>query len=154
MTLASKLLKREAELVVRFRNTLLREQEVLRSGNSDGLAEINAEKLLLVDSLNLAGAERAQTLSSGDAATIDMQAWFSAHPTEKEAAELWKDLLGMAREARDINELNGSLINVLHQKTSDALSILTQAQGKADQSLYSSSGQASLTTGSRIIDSA
>lgn len=152
MTIVAKLLKREAELVARFRNTLLREQEILRSGKSDGLAEINAGKLSLVDSLNLAGAERARTLSSSDEATIDMQTWFSAHPSEIEAVELWKGLLETAREARAINELNGNLINVLHQKTSDALSILTQ--GKADQSLYSSNGQASLSTGSRIIDSA
>ncbi|UCV19740.1 flagella synthesis protein FlgN [Ferribacterium limneticum] len=152
MTIVAKLLKREAELVVRFRNTLLREQEILRTGKSDDLAEINTEKLSLVDSLNLAGAERARALSSSDEATIDMQAWFSAHPSEIEALELWKGLLGTAREARAINELNGSLINVLHQKTSDALSILTQ--GKADQSLYSSNGQASPSTGSRIIDSA
>lgn len=152
MTIVAKLLKRETELVVRFRNTLLREQEILRTGKSDGLAEISAEKLSLVDSLNLAGAERTRTLSSGDEATIDMQAWFSAHPSEIEAAELWNDLLRTAREARAINELNGNLIHVLHQKTSDALSILTR--GKADQSLYSSNGQASLSTGSRIIDSA
>lgn len=152
MTIVAKLLKHEAELVIRFRNTLLSEQGILRSGKPDGLAEINAEKLSLVESLNLAGAERARTLSSSDEATIDMQAWFSAHPSEIEAAELWKGLLGTAREARAINELNGNLINVLHQKTSDALSILTQ--GKVDQSLYSSNGQASQSTGSRIIDSA
>lgn len=152
MTTVAKLLKHEAELVIRFRNTLLSEQEILRSGKPDGLAEINAEKLSLVESLNLVGAERARTLSSSDETTIDMQAWFSAHPSEIEAAELWKGLLGTAREARAINELNGNLINVLHQKTSDALSILTQ--GKVDQSLYSSNGQASQSTGSRIIDSA
>lgn len=152
MTIASKLLKREAELVIRFRDTLLREQEVLRSGQSDGLTEINAEKLSLVDNLNLAGAERARALSSSEEASIDMQEWFSAHPLETEAAELWKNLLVTAREARDINELNGNLINVLHQKTSEALSILTL--GKADQSLYGNNGQPSLSTGSRIIDSA
>ena len=152
MSLVAKLLKREAELVERFRDTLLREQRVLQSGTADGLAEVNAEKLSLVENLNILGAERARTLSSGDDETIDMQAWFAAHPSENEAAEVWKGLLGTAREARDINEQNGNLIQVLHQKTSDALSILTQ--GQADQSLYSSNGQASLSTGSRIIDSA
>lgn len=152
MSLVAKLLKREAELVVRFRDTLLREQRVLQSGTSEGLAEVNAEKLSLVENLNIVGAERARALSSSDDNTIDMQAWFSAHPSEREAAEVWKGLLGIAREARDINELNGNLIQVLHQKTSDALSILTL--GQADQSLYSSNGQASLSTGSRIIDSA
>ena len=152
MSLAAKLLKREAELVVRFRDTLLREQQILRNGTTEGLAEISAEKLSLVDSLNIAGAERARTLSSSDNDLIDMQSWFAARPAEREAAELWKILLGTAREARDLNALNGNLIQVLHQKTSDALSILTQ--GKVDQSLYSSNGQTSQSTGSRIIDSA
>lgn len=153
MTVAAALLKREAELVTRFRDALLREQDILRSGKTDGLAEVNAEKLALVESLNQAGAERARTLSASDETTaIDMQAWFSAHPRETESLMLWGNLLEVAREVRGINELNGNLINVLHQKTSEALSILTS--GQADQSLYSSSGQSAMSTGSRIIDSA
>ncbi|NTV69417.1 MAG: flagellar protein FlgN [Azonexaceae bacterium] len=152
MTVAATLLKREAELVTRFRNALLREQEILRSGKTDGLAEVNIEKLSLVECLNQAGAERARALSKSDQITIDMQEWFSVHPQETESLMLWESLLKEAREARGINELNGNLINVLHQKTSEALSILTNSQ--ADQSLYSSSGQAAMSTGSRIIDSA
>lgn len=146
------LLKRETELVIRFRDTLLREQDILRSGSSDGLTEVNNEKLSLVEFLNQAGTERSRTLLSGGEPTIDMQAWFSAHPQEKESAALWEGMLKIAREARGINELNGNLISVLHQKTSEALAILTHSQ--ADQSLYSSSGQAAMSTGSRIIDSA
>jgi flagella synthesis protein FlgN len=152
MTEVAALLKREAELVVRFRNVLLREQEVLRSGKSEGLAELSTEKLSLVDSLNNAGAERARVLFSSDDSMVDMQAWLSNHPLEVESASIWKDVLDVAREARAINESNGNLINTLHQKTSEALSILTQ--GEANRSLYGSNGQASLSTGSRIIDSA
>jgi flagella synthesis protein FlgN len=137
---------------MRFRNALLLEQEILRSGKTDGLAEINAEKLTLVERLNQAGTERARMLSPSNETTTDTRAWFSAHPQETESFALWKGLLELAREAREINELNGGLINLLHQKTTDALSILTQ--GKADQSLYGSNGQASPSTGSRIIDSA
>ncbi|MGB4065161.1 MAG: flagellar protein FlgN [Azonexus sp.] len=152
MSAVAALLKRETDLVARFRDTLLREQDILRSGSSDGLAEVNIEKLSLVEHLNQAGAERARTLSSGSAPIIDMQAWLSAHPLEKESAALWEGMLKIAREARGINELNGKLISVLQQKTGEALSILTHTQ--ADQSLYSSSGQAAMSTGSRIIDSA
>lgn len=152
MSIASKLLKREAELVLRFRDLLLREQQILRSGKSDELAELNAIKLTLVNDLNVVGAERASALSSTEKETVDMQAWILAHPQEHEAAGLWKRVLDIAREARYINEQNGHLIHILHQKTSDALSILTQ--GKAEQSLYGSNGQAFNSTGSRIIDSA
>lgn len=152
MTPVAALLKRESELVSRFRDTLLREQDILRSGNPDGLAEVNTEKLSLVECLNQAGAERARALSSNGEPSIDMKAWLSAHPSEKESAALWEGMLKIAREARAINELNGNLINVLHQKTSEALTILTHTH--ADPSLYSSSGQAALNTGSRIIDSA
>ena len=152
MTALAALLKNEAALVVRFRDILLREQEILRSGTSEELAEINTAKLALADSLNKVGSERAQALSAGKDSAIDMQAWFSAHPRETESSRLWEGLLTVAREAREINELNGSLINALHQKTSDALSILTRSE--ADQSLYSRDGQAASSTGSRIIDSA
>lgn len=152
MSTVAALLKREAELVSRFKSTLLREQAILRSGNTDGLTEISEEKISLVDSLNQTGTERSRILSSQGEVAIDMQAWLSAHPKETEAAALWDGLLTVARDARDINNLNGSLINALHQKTSEALSVLTQ--GQVDQSLYSSTGQSSQNTGSRIIDSA
>src|SRR5664279_1530038 len=99
MTKVADLLKREAELVMRFRNTLLLEQEILRSGKTDGLAEINAEKLTLVERLNQAGTERARMLSPSNETTTDTHAWFSAHPTETESFALWKGLLELAREA-------------------------------------------------------
>lgn len=152
MTALAALLKNEAALVVRFRDTLLREQEILRSGTSEELADINTEKLALAESLNGAGAERARALSAGKDNVIDMQVWFSAHPREAESIKLWDGLLKVAREAREINEVNGSLINALHQKASDALSILTRSE--AEQSLYSRDGQSAPSTGSRIIDSA
>lgn len=146
-------LKREAELIARFKSTLLREQEILRSGKTDGLSEVNEEKLSLVDALNQAGIDRSRLISP-DAGTssVEMQTWLSAHPRENEVARLWGSLLHAARETRDLNESNGRLINMLHQKTSDALSFLTQ--GNADPSLYGSNGQSALSTGSRIIDSA
>ena len=152
MSALAALLKNEAALVVRFRDTLLREQEILRAGTSDELADINTKKLALAESLNTLGVERAQALSSGQDGAVDMQAWFAAHPRETESIKLWAGLLSVAREAREINEVNGSLINALHQKTSEALSILTRSE--SDQSLYSRDGQAASSTGSRIIDSA
>lgn len=152
MTQVADLLRREHELVLRFRNTLLLEQEALRSGKTHTLSEISAQKISLVDTLNQVGAERSRIISPNANAAIDMQTWLSAHPKETSAAKLWKELLTIAREARDINESNGNLINVLHQKTTDALSILTQGLG--DRSLYGSNGQSSVSTGSRIIDSA
>lgn len=152
MSSLAAILKRETELIARFKGVLLREREILRSGKIDGLAEINEEKLSLVDTLNQVGIERTHLISPSSATTVEMQAWLSAHPREIEAAMLWNSLLLVARETRDLNESNGRLINVLHQKTSDALSFLTQ--GNADQSLYGSNGQSALNTGSRIIDSA
>jgi flagella synthesis protein FlgN len=152
MTSITAMLKHEADLVTRFRDTLLCEQEILRSGKTDGLAEINADKLSLAESLNVANAERSRNLLSIDGTYVDMQDWFSNHPMERESASLWKKLLELAREAREINEANGSLINSLHQKTSDALTILTLGQGEL--SIYSCNGQASLSTSSRIVDSA
>lgn len=152
MSSLAALLKRETALVEQFRDTLLREQAVLRAGNADELATINTQKLALVERLNQAGLERTHLLSPGQNSLIDMPAWFAGHPLEASAAQLWDDLLKLAREAREINVWNGGLINALHQKTSEALSILTQSEAK--QSLYSRDGQTASGTGSRIIDSA
>lgn len=152
MSSLATLLKRESELLTRFKTTLLRERDVLQSGKTDGLEGINEEKLSLAGELNKLGSDRALAVAQQTAGCIDMQGWLQSNPSEREVATLWGGLMVLARETRDINNENGKLINLLHQKTSDSLSFLMQ--GHTDQSLYGSNGQSALSAGKRIIDSA
>ena len=154
MTPLANLLKRETEAVSRFILILNSEQEALKSGTPDLLAEINSKKLLLVDQLNQLGAERAQLADLAGTATdrTKMAAWLQQHPQEKQSASLWVKLLKLAQEAKALHELNGQLISLHLQRTTDAISVLTQQH--KEHSLYGSKGQSSATTGSRIVDSA
>lgn len=154
MTPLAGILMRETELVSRFILILKQEQEALKSGKSDPLAEINGKKINLVDQLNQLGANRSQ-LTGLPGLTSDqasMTTWLAQHPQEKKSATLWQVLIDLAREAKELHELNGQLISIHLKQTSDALAVLTQHQ--QEHTLYGSNGQSSLFTGSRIVDSA
>ena len=146
-------LEREVLLVSQFIELLNAEKAELSSGKAENLDSINAKKLVLVESLNAAGRERARLIGGSDPVSQnEMISWFLANPKEQAAKKTWGSLLEKAVEARHLHELNSELLNVMLKKTSDALAILTRRQ--QDQTLYSASGQASPTTGSRIVDSA
>lgn len=148
------LLTRETALVSRFIFLLEQEQSALNTGTTDLLAAINTEKLLLVDQLNQIGSQRIQSTDLSGTATdrSKMANWLKQHPQEKESAVLWVNLLKQAQEAKLLHEMNGKLISLHLQKTSDAISILTCLH--KENSLYGSNGQSSSMTGSRIVDSA
>lgn len=148
------ILKRENDSLSRFVQVLLEEQTLLRTAQAEGLPAITQEKLRLVDKLNQLGAERRgllpQSTTTDDAAA--MSRWLAAHPSDREAASTWQNLLDLAREARQMHERNGKLVTILLQKTNEALAILTQRA--PEHTLYGSDGQAAASTGSRLVDSA
>ncbi len=146
-------LEREVLLVSKFIELLNTEKAELSAGKTEGLDSINAEKLVLVESLNKVGKERAQLIDASDPVSqTEMINWFLKNPKEQAAQKMWGSLLEKAVEARRLHELNSELLGMMLQKTSDALAILTRRQ--QDQTLYSASGQSSTATGSRIVDSA
>jgi len=154
MTPLAELLTQETEQVARFIKVLEREQQALKNNHPEELGEINGEKKTLVESLNQLESRRLIIISAPVGATqqASIQAWFKKYPQERTAAALWKKLLDLAKRARELHDFNGTLVAMLLQRTNDTLSILNQhAQ---DQSLYGSDGQASVLTGSRIVDSA
>ena len=154
MTDLTSVLTRETELVSRFILVLNQEQAALKSARPDALAAINAEKLQLVEQLNQIGNERAQLANlAGTASDLEkMKAWLQQHPQEKKSAALWVKLLRLAREAKTLHDLNGKLLNMHLQQTTDALAVLTHQH--QTHSLYGSDGQSAMSTGSRIVDSA
>lgn len=154
MTALSRVLADETDLVSRFIVLLNQEQAALKAVTPDALAAINAEKLALVGRLNNIGAERARLADlSGTASDAEkMQRWLAQHPEEEKAASLWINLLTLAKEAKTLHELNGKLLSMHLQQTTDAIAAMTQQ--RQEHSLYGCNGQSSISTGSRIVDSA
>lgn len=148
------LLGEEKRLVEKFIALLALEQDALTKGAADELPLIVNDKKTLVEALNSLETTRASLISSTpqDSGNQAMERWLSIHPDEKSVANLWREILKLAAEAKQQHALNGRLINMHLTRTSEALNILTQRQQYTG--LYGSDGQATSGSGSRIVDSA
>ena len=146
--------EREIALISSFIACLNEEQECLKRADASSLPEISAAKIELVDQLNALEIERRSALGiASDTNTREAMAqWLKTHIEAQTAAVNWENLLNLAREAKQLHELNARLVDIHLQQTSEALTILTR---QADQhTLYGSNGQAAQNSGSRIVDSA
>lgn len=154
MATLAELLAGESTLVSGFITALGEEQIALTHGNVEALAAIQGGKAKLAEQLNGLETERNTTLDRAGftAGRPGMEAWLAAHPADKVTAGQWAQLLKLAGEARELNILNGKLIALRLQATSQALATLTQEAQKTG--LYGPDGQAAPRTGSRIIDAA
>lgn len=146
--------QREVELVSRFIDLLTEEQAVLTRGDAPALADIDSTKITVVAQLNALEDERRSAIGMPDIQNPRqaMTEWLAAHPDEIEAAAKWAQVVELSSRAKQLHDLNVSLLTMRLHKTTEALAILT---GQSRQpSLYGSNGQASQASGSRIVDSA
>lgn len=154
MSELEKLLGEEKGLVVRFLDTLRKEQAALIEGDAAALKPLSDSKLALVEQLNRVELSRSSltAIPSGGTGMHGMLQWLDRHPEESASRALWLKIISLARVARQMHAMNGELIAMHLAKTNEALAILVQKQ--KDVSLYSSDGQSASGTGSRIVDSA
>ena len=154
MSSVAALTNREIELISRFISVLEDEQDTLKRGEITGLPESAAEKLQLADQLNTMETSRNKLLgSTGEAGgRIAMERWLSDHPEQAAVTADWKKLLELARQAKQLHELNGRLVSMHLQQKNELLSALIQQPQHS--TLYGSNGQSAMATGSRIVDSA
>ena len=151
MSALSALIEREIALISRFVSVLHEEQDTLKHARISELPSLTAEKARLVDQLNALEAERLTTLGL-ERQPGAMEGWLKTHSTERQAAELWRQLLELARQAKTTHELNARLLAMHARQTNELLAALTQQSEKP--ALYGASGQTLPGSGSRIIDSA
>lgn len=150
----SQILERETLLVSRFVALLTDEQNALSTAKPESLPAIHAEKSALIEQLNVLEAQR-NSLISGNPALPEkerMAAWLTQHPSEVKIAAQWAALMASALSAKRLNELNAKLVAIHLERTTQALAILTRRA--EENTFYSSNGQTSQYTGSRIVDSA
>jgi flagella synthesis protein FlgN len=148
------LIKQESALLGDFIVLLGKEQEALKRADAAALPELGEAKSQLVDQLNALEISRAKALGQTEA-TLAPEAVLgrlTALPGGQALVERWKDLLELARQAKQLHEQNRQLLQMHLQQTSELLAALTRKAER--QTLYGSNGQAQLNTGSRIVDSA
>ena len=128
------------------------ERDSLSKGEAESLAALAVEKSAMATELTRLAASRDTELGrmglpSGRAG---MDAWLITRPGKNQAA--WNELLGLAAEARTLNETNGKLIQLHLQNNQQALSVLMAA---VDQAVtYGPDGQQKSGAGGRSLGSA
>jgi flagella synthesis protein FlgN len=132
----------EQKLLATLVDLLKQEQGLLVAADADGLAALTPQKSELVQQLALQSAERHRALGEGgfEAGEAGMEPWLAASG-DQEARAAWEQLLELTREAKELNRLNGMLINKHLAHNQQVLGALrTQGTG-GEAAVYGPGGQ-------------
>ncbi|MET0981258.1 MAG: flagellar protein FlgN [Telluria sp.] len=132
----------EHERIEALVELMKQEQQFLVSADADGLAQLTPRKVALVQELAQLSRERHATLGRAGFAGSEagMEPWLAAHGDEA-ARSAWTGLLARTAEAKELNRVNGMLINRQMAHNQTVLNALRTPTGGADQSLYGAKGQ-------------
>ena len=144
----------EAVAVQQFVSLLKLEQTSLSNGNIDNLPEFAEQKSKFSVHLNSLAAQRnAALLVLGlPADRAGIEAWFASHPEDHSSKKAWQKTLSLAGEAKELNRLNGELIQMRLQYIAKALDALQS--GNKSLELYGPDGQSTAPGNRRIYGAA
>ncbi|HZW20283.1 flagellar protein FlgN [Noviherbaspirillum sp.] len=141
----------EVRAAAALRDLLKQEQDVLINANMDELARLAEEKTKFVVRMTELAQNRHRALASAgfDGSEAGMQKWVDAGAAQSAAGKSWTELLDIAREAKELNRVNGLLIGQHMGRNQAALNILNGApQGGA---MYGPNGQSANTANKRKL---
>ncbi len=138
-------LKREFEAFRQFHQILSAEHAALVRGDADELlvlAQRKNERVLELTHLAEA-RDRYRAELAGNTNQLGITAWLEAYdPTDQHhAGKLWRDLIELARTAKELNQSNGQLIHTRLAHNQQALTVLLGANA-GTSNLYGADGQA------------
>ena len=136
------LLVEEAALLRDFLVLLEREQTALAEGNIERLLPIADEKNRCFARLAALGEARGKALAAAGlpASRQGMESWLERQAEAIRLRREWQAFLGLADQARALNQTNGKLIASRLAHNQQALSTLMAAANQA--ALYGPDGQA------------
>ena len=119
------------------------EQQLLVATDADGLAETTPRKNALLQALaDLSAQRHAALLAAGcEGSEAGMEPWLAVGGND-EARTQWEALLALAREAKELNRVNGMLINKQLAHNQGVLNALRMPAGADAGGVYGASGQA------------
>lgn len=146
-------LAEEHAQMVLLTSVLQKEQLLLNDGKVDSIPEVLTEKAnIIVAITNLTGQRYALLAQLGyEDSEEGMQSWMKEHGNE-DTTLAWEKLFEQARIAKELNRLNGMIINrhmSANQETLDAIQNLITGSN-----LYGPNGQSSLKGAGRQLGSA
>lgn len=143
-------LRDEQQLTAALLKLMKHEQQLLVSADTEGLAASTQQKSQLIAQLAELSSQRHRALGSAGFAAQEagMEPWL-ARGDDPSARALWQDLLSAAREAKELNRVNGMLINKQMIHNQAAINALrTPAQGAG---IYGPSGHTTTSGPSRRL---
>ncbi|HEX8604267.1 MAG TPA: flagellar protein FlgN [Pseudoduganella sp.] len=141
------LLREEQRLITDLHGILKEEQQALVAADIDKLSALTPRKSEVLGRLGALADERHKALGSAgfEAAEAGMENWLCTHGTPDDKA-LWNSVLSQTREAKELNRLNGMLINKQLSHTQGALQAL---RPPSPGGVYGPTGLTATTTTSR-----
>ena len=139
-------LRDEQRLIASLVELMQQEQQFLVSADSDGLATSTVQKSALVQQMAALAARRHQALGAAGfaAGEAGMEPWLAAcEAADPAAGAQWRDLLAHTRAAKELNRVNGMLINKQMTHTQVALNAMRTPAGGLDAGVYGPSGKTS-----------
>jgi len=142
MTRPHATLPAEHERVHALVDLMKQEQQLLMAADADALAELVPHKAALVQELAQLSRQRHAVLGGMgfEAGETGMEAWVVSH-ADAETRAIWSGLLASTAEAKELNRVNGLLINrqLAHNQT--VLQALRTPTGGTESTLYGAKGQ-------------
>lgn len=123
----SELLAEEINSFGQFCHLLNEEREALARMDQDALDELVSRKQLLCEHLSQLAEQRQLLVAGGDHQTV-------LHALDPALVDEWHKLTRLAREARDLNRINGTIIEVRLQHNQQAMAVLKVGESVATYS--------------------
>lgn len=139
-------LNAERAALLEFVALLQLEQGMLAENLTDQLVELSEQKSKKALQLNQLGETRLTLLQHNipQLNIAAIQTWLKTHSPAGLTA--WKEVLSLAGQAQQLNNINGELIRMKLRRNQQALSALSNAVNKAN--LYGPNGQPNFSPGS------
>lgn len=135
-------LQDEQQLVSSLLDLMQQEQQCLIGADIESLNAITARKAELMNGLAVLANQRHLALAAAGFAAEEagMQDWV-AQPGNSGASAAWNQLLERTREAREVNRVNGMLINKQMTHNQNLLNAMRQPANAGDAAVYGPTGQ-------------
>ncbi|MDQ1814161.1 flagellar protein FlgN [Massilia sp. CCM 9210] len=136
-------LPQELALITSALELMTQEQQLLVNADTAGLDELTPRKAQVVAGMAALARQRHQSLAAAGFAADDsgMQAWVEASGAA-DALSGWQALLGKTREAKELNRINGMLINKQLSHTQGLINAMRTPTSGSEAAVYGPRGQA------------
>ena len=132
----------EQQLVASLVELMQQEQQLLVAADADALAPVTVAKTQMVQELAELSKQRHAALAAAgcDGSEAGMEPWLAVGGSPEARAQ-WERLLELTREAKELNRVNGMLINKHLAHNQGVLNALRTPAGSDAAGVYGASGQ-------------